>query len=354
MSSWWRIRTNANIFEKITQLIYSRRLYNAAMSGNPTSAAVRPRRKQMLDSCVPARGSLALILALVAATSLAADDRSLAGAHRPERHGIVSHTDLSYQNIAGVERARQVLDIYTHAELRDAPMILFIHGGSWRRGDKRAIGLKPLAFVPAGYVIASANYRFRPDVPVSEMALDVAHAVAWLRAHAGTYGGDPDRIVLMGHSAGAHLVALVGSGTTYLNAAGVPSEVVRAVIPLDTGPYHVPNQMQRLGIEAGRAAQGYGELMEFVFGTDARRWEAASPWHHVTARTPPFLVFTSEGRLDAPVQAQPFVEHLKAHGVRASLTEAKGRNHGTLNSQMGAPGDTTARQIIEFLRTVFD
>ena len=189
-------------------------------------------------------------------------------------------------------------------------MVLFIHGGAWRAGDKKAVGQKPRALLPAGFVVASANYRFRPDVEVGPMAQDVATAVAWLHANAERFGGNAERIFLMGHSAGAHLVAVVGTNEAYLKNVGLSHAIIRGVIPLDTGPYNVALQMERT---SGR----YGQLMTFVFGEDHSKWQAVSPWHHVSARTPPFLVFTSDGRQDAAIQARPFVERLQAHGVEA-------------------------------------
>jgi acetyl esterase/lipase len=268
------------------------------------------------------------------------------------RTDIVIRADEVYQDLPDVDRTRRSLDVYTRAELRLAPIILFAHGGAWRQGDKRAVGDKPQAFVPAGFVVASVNYRFRPDVSVADMAQDIAQALAWLRAHATSFGGDPDRIVLMGHSAGAHLVAVVGTNPMFLQAAGVPSDSLRGVITLDTGPYHVPRQMQRLSSASGQRTTRYGELMQFVFDLDPDAWEDVSPWHHATSATPPFLIFSSEGRSDAALQAVPFAAHLQALGVEATHIEAIGRTHGTLNTKMGAPGDATTEQVLDFLRRV--
>jgi acetyl esterase/lipase len=263
---------------------------------------------------------------------------------------IVIRADEVYQDLPGVDQARRSLDVYTHAELRQAPIILFVHGGGWRQGDKRAAGLKPLAFIPSGFVMASANYRFRPDVSVADMVHDIARAMAWLRKHAASFGGDPDRIVLMGHSAGAHLVAVAGTNPRFLQGADVPRESLRGIITLDTGPYHVTRQMQQ--VPAGQPPTRYGQLMQFVFGLDPDVWEDVSPWHHASSITAPFLVFSSEGRSDAALQAEPFVAHLQALGVGATYIEAIGRTHGTLNTEMGAPGDVTAAQVLEFLRRV--
>ena len=90
-----------------------------------------------------------------------------------------------------------------------------------------------------GWAFASANYRLVPQATVEQQAADVASAIAWLRANAAKEGLDPDRIVLMGHSAGAHLVALVGTDPHYLKAAGVPMGAVKGVVLLDGAGYDV-------------------------------------------------------------------------------------------------------------------
>jgi arylformamidase len=110
----------------------------------------------------------------------------------------------------------QALDLYLPeqdaGDREPRPVVLFVHGGAWRRGDKSMVGDKPAAFVGQGYAFASANYRLADTVSPREQAQDVAEAVRWLHGHGGEYGCDPNRIFLMGHSAGAHLVALVSAG----------------------------------------------------------------------------------------------------------------------------------------------
>jgi acetyl esterase/lipase len=225
-------------------------------------------------------------------------------------------------------------------------VLLFIHGGGWQRGSKRAVGQKPLRFVAEGFVVVASNYRFRPQVEVPEMARDVAAAVAWIKGKIDEYGGNPSRIFLMGHSAGAHLTALVGTNGAYLESVGLSLADLGGVIPLDTGPYNVELQMKRVP-----PTSRYGRLMRSVFGEDAERWSPVSPWHHVKANagTPPFLVFYHEGRMDAPVQAIPFVERLVAAGVEAEAVEAVGRTHGGLNRELGAQGDEPTDVVLAFL-----
>lgn len=118
------------------------------------------------------------------------------------------HRDLPY---AGTEHERQALDLYTPAEGEGHPVVLWIHGGGWQAGDKADVQAKPEAFVDRGFVFVSAGYRLLPEVTIGEMAGDLAKALRWVHDHAGEYGGDPDTIFVMGHSAGAQLAALLPS-----------------------------------------------------------------------------------------------------------------------------------------------
>ena len=264
-----------------------------------------------------------------------------------EARGITRHADIAYDAIVGVDPARLSLDVYTTAGLEQAPVVLFIHGGSWQRGDKRAVLRKPLRFVPDGFVVVSANYRFRPLVDVATMAGDVARAVGWITREIETYGGDPEQIFLMGHSAGAHLVAVVGTNEAFLEHADVSFDRLAGVIPLDTGPYNVEKRLAR-----NPAGSNAGRLARLVFGDDPARWPAVSPVHNIEPGKgiPPFLVFHSDGRRDVPRQARPFVEALDGAGIEAKLVRAAGKTHGTLNQDMGRAGEEPTELVMEFLR----
>src|SRR5262249_51441897 len=97
---------------------------------------------------------------------------------------------------------RQTLDVYAPAVGKDHPVIIWIHGGGGRQGDKKNVQHKPQAFTEKGFVFVSTNYRFVPDVTVKEMTADIAKAIRWAHDHAKDYGGDPNSIYVMGHSAG--------------------------------------------------------------------------------------------------------------------------------------------------------
>jgi acetyl esterase/lipase len=262
-----------------------------------------------------------------------------------EKAGVVAHYDVRYTETEGVEALRQSLDVYTHRELDDAPVILFFHGGGWQRGDKLAAHWKPIRFVPEGYLFVSANYRFRPRATLDEVMSDCAAAVKWVVDHAEEYGGDGGRVVVFGHSAGAHLASLLGTDHRYLEAAGLEADVIRGVVPLDMGFYDV-TAAARLARAASRK-----EMIATVFGEDEKQWRRVSPITYAKpdAGIPPFLVVMQDGRGDAALQAAPFVERLQQAGFEAELYEAKGRDHGSLNRLLGTGGDPATKKILDFL-----
>src|ERR1019366_3858232 len=139
---------------------------------------------------------------------------------------------------------RQMLDVYAPTKGKNLPVVVWIHGGGWRRGDRADMQKKPQAFVDKGFVLVSISYRFVPKVTVNEMAGDVAQAIHWTHDHAKDYGGDPDRIIVMGHSAGAQLAALVCTDDSYLKAEKLPLSIIKACVPVDGDTYDVPLQIK--------------------------------------------------------------------------------------------------------------
>src|SRR4051794_29800740 len=143
---------------------------------------------------------------------------------------------------------RQSLDIYAPATGSDHPIVVWIHGGGWRQGDKRGVQQKPQAFVKKGFIFVSTNYRFVPNVTVNEMTGDVAKAIRWTHDHAKEFGGDPNSIIVMGHSAGAHLAALVCTDDRYLKAEGLSLSIIKGCVPVDTAAYDVPKRLKESGM----------------------------------------------------------------------------------------------------------
>lgn len=241
--------------------------------------------------------------------------------------------------------ARQTLDIYAPAgKGTDRPIVVWVHGGAWRLGDKAHVGEKPAAFNARGYVLVSVNYRLQPEVDVQAQAADVARAVAWVRKHASEFGGAANRVFLLGHSAGAHLAALVATDPAHLKQAGLGLDALRGVMLLDGAGYDVPIQYRFGG---PRVKKLYGD----AFGEDLASQRAASPITHVAAGqgTPPFLILYVASRPDSRRQSQRLAERLNAVGVEARAVPAEGKTHATINRELGLPDDEPTREVFEFL-----
>lgn len=253
--------------------------------------------------------------------------------------GVLMATHLPAQIEAASNRTElhygdaplQALDYYP-AGAR-APLVVFVHGGGWKRGDKgNATGAAKIAhFREKGYAFATINYRLVPGATVEQQAADVASAVAYLRRNAGKLGFDPSRIVLMGHSAGAHLVALVGTDPKYLKAAGLDLSAIAGVVPLDGAAYDVPAQMA----DGARIMQPtYAQ----AFGNDPARQRALSPTLQTAAPNAPAFLILHVDREDGTRQSEALAAALRNAGTRVEIQGFEGKGlagHIAINRQLG-------------------
>ncbi|QIG80676.1 alpha/beta hydrolase [Stakelama tenebrarum] len=229
----------------------------------------------------------------------------------------------------------QRLDYYP-APAAGAPLIVFVHGGGWKRGDKgNATGeTKVRHFHDRGYAFASINYRLVPDSTVEQQATDVAHALGYLITHAPELGFDASRIVLMGHSAGAHLAALVGTDPRYLRDAGLGLDALDGVILLDGAAYDVSAQIA----EGNRFMH---DTYVQAFGENPARQRALSPLHQAAAPNAPAFLILHVQRDDGRRQSQALAQALHGAGTAAALHALPGRGfrgHRRINQDMGDPG----------------
>ena len=239
---------------------------------------------------------------------------------------------------------KQRLDLLVPPAATRAPLLLFVHGGGWLIGDKRTgAGVKAAHFTQGGWAFASANYRLVPQATVEQQAADIAAAIAWARANAAAHGLDPDNIVLMGHSAGAHLVAWVGTDPRYLAAAGVPIAAVNGVILLDGAGYDIAGQMAR----PGNAVAG---MYDAAFGKDVARQKALSPTLHAAApNVARWLMLPIDRRDDSKAQSEGLAAALRPAGASAIVVPVPGESHSSLNKRLGEAGDFATGEVDRFL-----
>jgi acetyl esterase/lipase len=232
-----------------------------------------------------------------------------------------------------------------------APLVVFVHGGGWKRGDKdNATGPTKIAhFLGEGYAVASIDYRLVPANTVEDEAHDVAKAVAFLLGRAKTLGVDPRRVVLMGHSAGAHLAALVGTDPRYLAEAGLKPDAVAGVVLLDGAAYDVPRQIA----DGGNFM--HGTYLQ-AFGSDPARQRALSPTMWADAPNAPRFLILHIDRDDGTVQSEALGAALRKAGTPAQVKGVGGTGlmgHMAINRDLGKPDYPATPLVDAFLAEVF-
>lgn len=254
-----------------------------------------------------------------------------------QRNNGTSHATLPSGSRAGFNLAygpdpRQRLDVYLPATTPVAGVVFMVHGGAWRTGSKTAPGVvtrKVQRWLPRGVAVVSINYRLLPQASVSAQANDVRAALAFAQAHAGSWGVPAERFVLMGHSAGAHLVALVSANPAGALAAGARPWL--GTVVLDSAAMDVPALM----------TQRHAPLYDSAFGQDPAFWHSTSPIHHLTPQAPPVQLVCSTQRPDHPCrQAEAFARRAHSLGVSAQVLP-QARSHGEINTDLGLPGPYT-------------
>jgi len=253
------------------------------------------------------------------------------------------HLNLRYDEIAGVDANLLSLDLYVPDDKQTSakrPVMIMIHGGGWRNGDKASppiVGAKMRHFVGRGYVYASINYRLSSNttepngIQHPTHAMDCAKAIAWIHDHVAEYGGDPARMHLMGHSAGGHLSAILGTNERFLKQHGKDLSILKSNVLLDPAAIDIPRYVE---LENGR---GMAALYELAFGNDATNRRDASPQQHIAAgkHIPPTLLFYAGDRMKLDVLAPAFVEALTKAGSPSAAVDTVTLDHGQINSHIG-------------------
>jgi acetyl esterase/lipase len=240
----------------------------------------------------------------------------------------------------------QAFDFYPAPSGGRPALIVFIHGGGWSIGDK-STGTKNKAshYNAMGYAFASLNYRLVPETDPAGQAADIAAALAALRAKAGALGFDPNRIILTGHSAGAHLAALVSTDPRYLEAAGVPMGAIRGTVLLDGAGYDVPRQMASAGPMLGK-------MYRDAFTTDRVTQLRLSPLtYSAKPNVGNWLILFDSGRADSESQSGALAAALKSAGSSAHAVPIDDTSHMKLNRDMGVEGDPATQLVDDFIKS---
>jgi arylformamidase len=249
---------------------------------------------------------------------------------------------------------RQVLDVYAPDGAKNLPVVFWIHGGGWQAGNKGMVGVKPTAFMQAGFVFVSINYRLLPTVDMGTLTSDVATALGWVHKHIGTYGGDPDRLLVMGHSAGGQLAALMCTDDKYAKAEGFSLTMIKGCVPVDADTFDIPAIIE---VAETRARVHHLPLPtnghRQKFGNDPEKHRDFSAVTHVAANKgiPPFLILHISGNADTSAQAQRMAAVLQAAGISAKVV-GRDTTHEGLNDAIGAPNDPVTTEVFAFVAEV--
>ncbi|AUD03705.1 alpha/beta hydrolase [Spirosoma pollinicola] len=200
--------------------------------------------------------------------------------------------DISYvtTNAPGVDAQRHLLDVYTPRKsvgTAKRPVVMFIHGGSWNSGNKDIYSIIGRRLSKQGVVAVIINYQLAPAVLVPTMADDCAQAVKWTTRHIADYGGDPDRIFVMGHSAGGGLAALLATNDQLFTNLGMSKNPVKGAILDDPAGLDMFDYLTKME---------YSNDQQYLipYGKEPAIWRAVSPIYYVSDHTPPMLMYSGE------------------------------------------------------------
>lgn len=256
------------------------------------------------------------------------------------RNSTAIQTSNSMMDIAYGSDKKQRLDIYLPSAPKNAAVIVMVHGGAWKIGDKRSdtvVDNKNARWNPKGIIFVSINYRLLPDADPIKQADDVASALSYVQNHASEWGGDPAKIIFMGHSAGAHLVALISS-----DPARYPSlKPWLGTVSLDSAAMDISKVMSRK----------HYDFYDDAFGSDPVFWEAASPYHRLSANAVPMMLVCSSQRPDKPcAEMEGYIQKAKSLGLR-TVVQPEAMSHKEINEELGLENDYT-KAVEAFIRSL--
>lgn len=255
----------------------------------------------------------------------------------------------------GDSHARHVLDIYAPAKAQGLPVMFWIHGGGWQTGDKSEVETKPKWFMEHGFVFVSTNYRLLPEVDMGTLIRDCAKSFAWMQKHIAEYGGDPKRVIVGGHSAGAQLAAILCTDDRYLKEVGADFSSLIGCVPVDGDTYNIPAIIDVAETRArahGFPMPKFGHRQKF--GNDPALHKDFSAVTHVAKSKgiPPFLILHVSSHPDTSAQAVHFGKALKEADVPVTVFGARNTNHSKLNDDLGLASDPATQALDEFVATI--
>lgn len=240
--------------------------------------------------------------------------------------------DVRYHEGEGGDE-RHKLDLYLPKGHKDYPVLFFVHGGMWKSGDKKLYGPLGQVFARNGVGFVAINYRLSPKHKHPAHIEDVARAFAWTHKYIGKHGGRNDQLFACGHSAGGHLVALLGVDPSHLKEHRLDCKAIKGLIPL-SGVYDISANL----------------IFEPYFGKDPKVCKAASPLTHVAGKHPPALILYADK--DYPfldVMAEQFCKKMKGCECDAAILKVTNRTHISIIIGLSDEADPATQAVLEFV-----
>ena len=270
---------------------------------------------------------------------------------------VVSAAAANAQPVAGdvpyaTAHERQVLDVYAPPGAKNLPAVFWIHGGGWQSGDKTMVAVKPKAFTDAGFVFVSISHRLLPTVEMGAITQDVATALGWVHKNIAKYGGDPIRLLVMGHSSGGQLAALMCTDDRYAKAEGYSLTMIKGCVPVDADTFDIPAIIE---VAETRARVHHLPLPTYghrqKFGNDPAKHRDFSPVTHVARGKgiPPFLILHIGGNPDTTAQARRMANALEAAGIPVKVVVGREATHASINDNIGMANDPVTKDVFAFV-----
>lgn len=266
-------------------------------------------------------------------------------AQRREDASFIKVSEIKYASYPDTDPSLNSLNVYMPKRGSNSPVLIWIHGGSWSYGDKEEVMSKAEYFTSKGFVFVSVNYRLSPKVKHPVHVQDVANAIMWVYQNAKHYSADPRKIFLMGHSAGAHLAALVSINEEFIKAAGGSADILKGIVLIDGMGYDIPTAMTDA---SNQLKSWYAQ----AFGNSRWEWGQASPVNFVNANDhiPPTMIIHSGEREVAEIEAKILYGKLIDVKALCRIFHYPKKSQTSLNKELGKPDDKPTEEILRFLQ----
>jgi acetyl esterase/lipase len=247
-------------------------------------------------------------------------------------------------NYAGNESQANTLNIYYKQDsVKEKPVLVFIHGGSWSSGKKETYWWLGRNFARKGVVTVIINYPLAPNAQYSKMAGDCALAIKWVKENIASYGASGNQIFLMGHSAGGHLAELINADPQYFQQVGIVNPIKGLILndPFGLDIYEYLTQAEK--------DHYYYDFLR-TFSDQPEKWKLASPLYYVNnIKNAHLLLYGGKTYGAIRLQTPRLYKNLKSNNITVEIKEIKGKSHVPMISQMIFGGNALYQEIIKFI-----